>query len=313
MAKMEVISLPFVFGIGSQRAGSTFVSSLLSAIPNAYVHPAKELHYFDTKYGIRNSQVLESLSKYRLAINIEAMSSYPGQTQLEELADQIVSDFKFSNDPSCQNHAYVYHFQAALTRRSDISYLCESTPEYMLLPSEALAEIKATIPNCKAVLAVRDPVKRFISAFRLLAANESYANEGDEALSNRAIEMLNNPEDGWTAQQDQFNQYNLAISKFEQAGIPVFIILTDDLQNKLLEVVNDLEDFLEIKLDAIAVNHLVGQKINEVNFDFNPSEELLIKLTERYQKPEYNMPTQMSRKSKLLKYLPDNWKTLLPS
>jgi hypothetical protein len=302
-----------VFGIGSQRAGSTFVSHLLNAIPNAYVHPLKELHYFDTKYEIRSPYVLESLSKYRLAMDIEAMLPYPGQAALELLAEQTISDFKFTNDPSCKNHDYAYHFRAALSRRNDISYLCESTPEYMLLPSEALLEIKITIPNCKAVLAVRDPVKRFISAFRFLAAHESFANDGSEALSIRAIEMLESGTDGWIKQQDQFNQYSQAIARYEQAGIPVFVVFTDTLQNNFLEVVSDLEDFLEVKLDATMVDNLAGKKINEVQFEFTPSQELLAKLSSRYHSQDYEMPPQISRKSKLLKYLPESWKSVLPT
>lgn len=284
----EKITLPFILGIGSQRAGSTLVSMLLNAIPNAYVHPLKELHYFDTKYGVRAPQVLESFCKERLATNIESMTTYHGQLLHELLTDQIVSDFKFIQDPTCKNHDYAYHFRAALSRCNNIAYLCESTPEYMLLPEQALVEIKATLPNCKAVLAARNPVERFISAFRFFAAHESFANEGSEALSKRAILMLEQ-NDGWIKQQDQFNQYGLAVEKFEQAGIPVFVILTDNLQNRLSEIIAGLESFLEVKLDKTVIESISGKKINEVDFEFTPSKELLERLTKRYQSQEYDI------------------------
>jgi hypothetical protein len=303
---MEKLTRPFVFGIGSQRAGSTFVSQLLNAIPKAYVHPLKEIHYFDTKYGIRQPQVLESFGRDRLKLNIESMATYLGQELLESLADQIVSDFKLIHDPGCTQHDYAYHFQAALNRRQDISYLSESTPEYMLLPSDALAEIKAVVPNCKAVLAARDPVKRFISAFRFLAAHEPFRYEGDVALSKRALAMLEQ-NDGWVQQQDQFNQYTNAISKFEAAGIPVFVILTDQLQNHLSSVVRGLESFLELKLETAVVEELKGKRINEVDFQFNPSTELLKTLQQRYRSAEYALPATMLASSKLTKYLPEDW------
>ncbi|TAL51616.1 MAG: sulfotransferase [Chitinophagaceae bacterium] len=306
----EKITLPFIFGIGSQRAGSTFVSHLLNAIPNAYVHPLKELHYFDTKYGVRSPQVLELFCKGRLARNIDSMTTYHGQALHELLTDQVVSDFKFINDPSCKNHPYAYHFRAALSRRNDVSYLCESTPEYMLLPDQALAEIKTTIPNCKAVLAVRNPVARFISAFRFLAAHESFANEGSEALSQRAISMLEQ-NNAWVKQQDQFNRYGHAVSRFEKAGIPVFVILIDKLQNHLSETLSNLESFLEVKLDNTVIDNLAGKKINEVDFEFTPSRELLDKLAERYQKQEYDIPLQISPRSELLKHLPEMWRAAL--
>ncbi|MEY4768096.1 MAG: hypothetical protein RL637_735 [Pseudomonadota bacterium] len=303
---MEKITIPFVFGIGSQRAGSTFVSHLLNAIPKAYIHPLKEIHYFDSKYGIRHPQVLESFGRDRLALNIDSMSRYPGQGLLELLADQIVSDFKLIQNPYCDQHSYLYHFQSVLSRRQDISYLGESTPEYMLLPLAALTEIKSIVPNCKAVLIVRDPVKRFISAFRFLSAHEPFRHEGNEALSKRALQMLES-EDRWVQQQDQFNQYQRAIDTFEAAGIPVFVIVNEQLQSNLNDIVKHLEQFLEINLNPLIVNQLQGKRINQVDFIFHPSSELIRALQQRYQAEEYQLPKATEFPSKLAKYIPQSW------
>jgi hypothetical protein len=300
------ISHPFIFGIGSQRAGSTFVANLLNAIPNGYVHPIKELHYFDSKYGVRNPQVLESFCKERLRTNIEGLTDYHGAELLPLITDQIVSDFKLMNDPTCQNHDYSYHFQAIVNRRNNISYLCESTPEYMLLPSVALAEIKSVVPHCKAILAVRNPIERFISAFRLLAAHESFRHESHESLSNRVIDMIER-NDGWIEQQDRFNQYKLAIANFEQAGIPVFVIHIDSLSSALYEVVRSLESFLEIDLDHAVINELKGKKINEVDFEFTPTDELMGKLKQRYETSEYALPAKMTWQPKIQEKLRGNW------
>ena len=34
-------------GIGVQKAGTTWLSSILKEHPEIYIHPRKELHYFD--------------------------------------------------------------------------------------------------------------------------------------------------------------------------------------------------------------------------------------------------------------------------
>ena len=40
-------------GIGVQKAGTTWLSSILKEHPEIYIHPRKELHYFDkTKFQI---------------------------------------------------------------------------------------------------------------------------------------------------------------------------------------------------------------------------------------------------------------------
>ena len=43
----------FVLGIGSQRAGSTLLHHCLDVASDVFMHPLKELHYFDTLHGVR--------------------------------------------------------------------------------------------------------------------------------------------------------------------------------------------------------------------------------------------------------------------
>ena len=57
------MGIPF-FGIGAMRAGTTWLSGLLHGYPDCSVTPIKELHFFDTRYGV-HSQASSYLDKAR--------------------------------------------------------------------------------------------------------------------------------------------------------------------------------------------------------------------------------------------------------
>ena len=61
----------FVIGIGSQRAGSTLLYTILEQCTPIYMHPVKELHYFDTLFNVRNPSVLHKFSVHQLHRDID--------------------------------------------------------------------------------------------------------------------------------------------------------------------------------------------------------------------------------------------------
>lgn len=56
----------FVIGIGSQRAGSTLLHNLLDESTSIFMHPLKELHYFDSLFHVRAPQALVAFSRRQL-------------------------------------------------------------------------------------------------------------------------------------------------------------------------------------------------------------------------------------------------------
>lgn len=47
------MGIPF-YGIGAMRSGTTWLSALLRSYPDCAVTPVKELHFFDTRYGVHD-------------------------------------------------------------------------------------------------------------------------------------------------------------------------------------------------------------------------------------------------------------------
>ncbi len=62
---MQSASQKFVIGIGSQRAGTTLLHTILSECTPVFMHPLKELHYFDTLFDTRDIQLLRGVSRFR--------------------------------------------------------------------------------------------------------------------------------------------------------------------------------------------------------------------------------------------------------
>ena len=56
----------FVIGIGSQRAGSTLLHRILEQCTDIFMHPVKELHYYDTLFEVRGARALRVFSKRQL-------------------------------------------------------------------------------------------------------------------------------------------------------------------------------------------------------------------------------------------------------
>ena len=56
----------FVIGIGSQRAGSTLLHNLLDESTSIFMHPLKELHYFDSLFHVRAREALVAFSRRQL-------------------------------------------------------------------------------------------------------------------------------------------------------------------------------------------------------------------------------------------------------
>ena len=61
----------FIIGIGSQRAASTLLHTLLSDSSDAFMHPVKELHYFDTLFGVRPQEALTEFSTRQLMREVD--------------------------------------------------------------------------------------------------------------------------------------------------------------------------------------------------------------------------------------------------
>lgn len=269
----------FILGIGSQRAGSTLLHRLLAQSSDVFMHPLKELHYFDTLHGYRPG---EALKKYSLS-------------QLSREINRIVEarSFEFMND---RYRCYIrsnrllawtevehieYHdlFRPFLSR---YRLLGEITPEYMLLNEDAILKMREIIgADAGIVLICRNPVDRLLSAAKLFNV---YNNLNmDSPTANQWLRQQLDQHSPWIQAQDAYNDYASASERYARHFRHFVAIAYETLIADPLTAARQLADGLAIRIDANRFAEGVHRVVNDLGDGVTWSEETQTALSLRYE------------------------------
>ena len=266
----------FIIGIGSQRAGSTLLHTLLSSASNIFMHPLKELHYFDTLYGYRNYEALKSALEIRIA-KIESHINKDQKTN-----DRLLCEIRASKILSTtQPHQAEYQdlFRPFLGRSK---LLGEITPEYMLFDTKAIVAMRSLIGKDAGVILIRrDPVQRVISALKLFNVYNNL--KMDNVVANNWLKHQLDSESNWIKVQDRFNDYSGAEARYSEF-FPNFVkIEYENLVKDPSSVCVELESNLNIEIHKEKFTNGLSKKINQLGKDFILSEENYLTLKNRYE------------------------------
>ncbi|MDD5275475.1 MAG: sulfotransferase [Methylovulum sp.] len=267
----------FVIGIGSQRAGSTLLHRVLDQCSPIYMNPVKELHYFDTLFGVRNENVLRHFSA----------------NQLNREVEQIVKAKDFGFITKRYKNELRANFLLATKKIHNINYielyrpcvqghklLGEITPEYMILPEKGISKMRDVVgEDAKIILLARNPAKRFVSAFKLLMLGIPHS---DMAVFEEQMLATLSVGGEWLTVQDAFNDYEKALGNYQKQFKSVLMLSYDELFSAVDETAEKLSDFLEIKLALPHYKKIVGTKVNALDETRDLSNETLALLEARY-------------------------------
>lgn len=267
----------FLIGIGSQRAGSTLLHNVLSRSANElFMHPVKELHYFDSLFNIRQPEALKTFSRSQLqrlegiygSLDPAIISALPKRNQCEIRTNRILATSQV-NDVE-----YIDLYRPCVMHHS---WLGEVTPEYMLMKPEDLS-LAIDRLNTRAcfVLILRNPLKRFLSAFKLRHAYmrpPGKAAPGNDELLTDLKNILRSPS-GWLDCQVRFNNYQESIHTFEsQAGDNFLYFSLDELVLRIDSVLRRLTSLTGIDFDDNAAHEAVSARINQTDIILEMDEE----------------------------------------
>ncbi|TAL51617.1 MAG: hypothetical protein EPN92_00395, partial [Chitinophagaceae bacterium] len=142
----------FVIGIGSQRTGSTLLHHLLEASTNIFMHPLKELHYFDTLHRIRPKEALRDYSLRQMAREVEKIVTAKDLNFLTKKRYKCyLRANKILATNTIENINYLDLFRPCLM---NTDLLGEVTPEYMLLNDIAIENMKSVIGENAAIILI---------------------------------------------------------------------------------------------------------------------------------------------------------------
>lgn len=253
--------IKFTIGIGSQRAGSTLLHRILDECTEIFMHPIKELHYFDTLFGVRNPDYLVNFSQSQLDREFDRLISMNDHSYIGEKKYKcyLRANWILASRP-IENVEYVDLYRPCLI---DNHYFGEITPEYMILPDEGIESMADKVGrDAPIILLSRDPVERFISSFKLLKlyrAEDNVIENFDFELQKTLSEMPT-----WVEQQRQLNDYESALRNYKKYFNNICFIKYEDLISNKKQTIDKLEVCLGTPVNRSRAESIMRRKVNQI-------------------------------------------------
>ena len=236
----------FILGLGAQKAGTTWLHSVLQSQASCNFGFAKEYHVWDAKFsplGAKFVAPLPNPDKPRAAMR-----------RLMQQNESI----------------YASYFKSLIS--DDVSITGDITPSYSYLDSASLIQIRKCIDDAgfdiKVVFLMRDPVERLWSAARMQERDQ--AKKGKKVRKNYAIKRVRHFLE--TEQQVSRSNYRATIENIER------VFPTEEVHFAFYEQL-----FNESELSKLG--EFFGIEFRNVNFqkrvNASPSKTIPAKLEER--------------------------------
>ena len=209
--------------IGAQKAGTTWLHKILSAHPEFWMPPAKELHYFDHKFALNTPNgglppTMEMQRKRVLVnrlkrLNIPKAWALLKSPNIKRLVWELEYTFGKRTD----------EWYCNLFRQAGKSITGDITPDYSRLGADAVKYVHSLLPDARIILLLRNPIERAWShaimdlvrhrGHRFEHLNDSQLIAHFESRASRLrtsyIDILNR----W---QDVYGQQQLFVGFFDQ-------------------------------------------------------------------------------------------------
>lgn len=265
---------PDVICIGAQKAGTSWLHSMLASRHDFWAPPLKELHFFDHKFLPSNRRWTASHIKRGIehAKANHLRKKNPDPEYLDYLA-------KIAKKPMFNGNWYKYIF----SRAPEDKICFETTPEYCTVPPEGVEFIKRFLPKTKFIYIIRSPVERAISQIKMNARRRGEQPRGLEDW----VELAANPEIKIRGDYKSYvDRWDRAFGEERVLYLPFNLIASDPK-----EIMLAVEDFLRIpKIEYGCIRKVVhkGADMNvpkEIwsNFENQFSDQILF-LEERFGK-----------------------------
>lgn len=268
----------FLIGIGSQRAGSTLLHALLSQATEAFMHPLKELHVFDSLHGVRPPAALREFCQRQLLREVDHIAHSTDHGFINDRFRCYLRTCRMLGFGDLSKVEYADLYRPFLRKHS---LLGEATPEYMLLDADAIDAMKQVVGGDAAiVLACRHPVDRIASAVKLM---NSYNNLGmDETTARAWLRRMLDEGGPWMSAQDGYNDYEGAIERFS-SRFPAFVAISyEELIRDPVSAARRIQDGAGIRIDTAAFRDGTQDVKNALGTTFDLGSDLRDELSARY-------------------------------
>ena len=258
----------YVIGIGSQRAGSTLLHRVLAACTPVWMHPMKELHYFDVVAGATAFRMMQRLSTHLVeqAPGPRRPRWWPRGQQEPQRTAALYLECSDRFQLAQLGYERLWGPEAA-----DFPVVGEITPEYQLLPPPAIAAMRDAVGEDARILLIRrDPVDRFLSSCVL---RESFLNPDFDPGSLDEDALLEELALGspFVRQQQNFSDYDDALRRYREVFPQVMAVDLPELAQASPSLGRRLGEFLDVPFDTSAFADAVAGRVNQLpEFQVSP-------------------------------------------
>lgn len=154
----------FLFGLGAQKAGTTWLYDYFRTHPEVHVPVVKEMHYFNVLYDPRQvgfleerRQVVAVAGRQRWTNGDEAAQMQPGDPGDIEVMRALVD----IHEAAGGDHGAYRQF--VLEGAEGSAWVADITPDYSLLGPSNLMSMAQDFEGSKFLFIMRDPVDRLWS------------------------------------------------------------------------------------------------------------------------------------------------------
>lgn len=243
--------VPDFFGIGSEKAGTTWLWNTLMAHPKVGVPAIKEMRHFNL---FNNYEENHYAAIRKFLENPRGTSPY----QMERLSNELRLFYG-------GRKGYLHVF-GGMTQ----GIVGEITPQYCILPMWRIRQMKALAPNAKIIYMLRDPVDRTLSGARMVAKfhEDSFTERRIRAGALRPRQIRMSDADR------HLRRYEKVFGKDN-----ILTLFYEDISTRPQEVIDEVSAFLGVETVQIR-EEVLSKKVN-AGRDYAPSDALLRDLYKR--------------------------------
>lgn len=245
-------------GVGFQKAGTTWLYSVLQSHQRISLHPIKELHFFDSQFNCGGYSVERRRKKALMALHNQ-LDNYFNKTDLMTIdldkINQLESLLKLCVRP--------YSIDTYLSLFSGIEneIVGEITPSYSTLNEKAIQYIRNALGNIKIIMMIRNPVSKAWSSFRF--HHQRCTKKNINEMNDQQIYNLITKDKQWLKHCDDRCNYDRAISLYSKYFNDIKYIIIDDIVRDPIRVIHETCQYFNIDYNSDNFQEIAVKKMNE--------------------------------------------------
>lgn len=248
----------FIIGVGAQFAGQALLKKVLENTEGVFFHPLGSLHVFDVLSGVLSEESQKKMATRALKNAVDTVVDAKDCSFMDVRFKCQLRAAKKLSETQIKNINYIDLFRPGVM---GAKFLSETTPEYLLVSeSEVKKMANALGKETKIIMIVRDPVARFVNAYRLVK-NPKVAELNLEQFQ-KDFNKVKKTDPKWVENQDQINQYETHFERYSKYFDEVLLISYEAMLSQPMQTLKQFEQYLNLEIDPVVFSNQIHQEAN---------------------------------------------------